>query len=143
MLAISATMTSAVTLIAGRQRYSISRNPSSDYPDRSNQVWFWVWGYMRTVAVMLALLVLIMPISGCFGDEPVQSPEPEGPFSTLGEIPETTWYHYSGGINALDPVAVSEALALGADGVGEPLYFTCFLVYKFTIHHIYIIHIYI
>ena len=61
---------------------------------------------MRTVAVMLALLVLIMPISGCFGEEPVQSPEPEGPFSTLGEIPETTWYHYSGGINALDPVAV-------------------------------------
>ena len=39
----------------------------------------------------------------------MQSPEPEGPFSTLGDIPETTWYHYSGGINALDPVAVSEA----------------------------------
>ena len=64
---------------------------------------------MRTVAVILALLVLIMPISGCFGDEPVQSPEPVGPFSTLGDIPETTWYHYSGGVNALDPVAVSDA----------------------------------
>ena len=64
---------------------------------------------MRTVAVILALLVLIMPISGCFGDEPVQSPEPLGPFSTLGDIPETTWYHYSGGVNALDPAAVSDA----------------------------------
>ena len=31
MLAISATMTSAVTLMAGRRRYSISRNPNSDY----------------------------------------------------------------------------------------------------------------
>ena len=47
-------------------------------------MWFWVWGYMRTVAVMLALLVLMMPISGCFGDEPVQSPEPEGRFLHLG-----------------------------------------------------------
>ena len=64
---------------------------------------------MRTVAVMLALLVLIMPISGCFGDEPMESPESEGPFSSLGDIPETTWYHYSGGVNALDPVAVSAA----------------------------------
>ena len=24
-------------------------------------------------------------------------------------IPETTWYHYSGGINALDPAAVEQA----------------------------------
>ena len=64
---------------------------------------------MRTVAVMLALLVLIMPISGCFGDEPMESPESEGPFSSIGDIPETTWYHYSGGVNALDPVAVSAA----------------------------------
>ena len=31
MLAISATMTSTVTLMAGRRRYSISRNPSPDY----------------------------------------------------------------------------------------------------------------
>ena len=62
---------------------------------------------MRTVAIVLTVLMLTVPLSGCFGDEEQVFIEKESDFPD--EIPLTTWYHYSGGIDAMDAVAVSNA----------------------------------
>ena len=62
---------------------------------------------MRTVAIVLTVLMLTVPLSGCFSDEEQVFIEEESDFPD--EIPLTTWYHYSGGIDAMDAVAVSNA----------------------------------
>ncbi len=65
---------------------------------------------MRTgKAVTVSLLMLLTGFAGCFGsEEPPLTPE-ETPFTFEKPIPSTTWYHYAGGINALNSTAVAEA----------------------------------
>ena len=46
---------------------------------------------MRTVAIVLTVLMLTVPLSGCFGDEEQVFIEKESDFPD--EIPLTTWYH--------------------------------------------------
>jgi hypothetical protein len=53
--------------------------------------------------------MMISSLAGCFGDEEVEIIVETSPFDFEREIPSTTWYHYSGGINALNTSAVSDA----------------------------------
>ncbi len=74
---------------------------------------------MRTVsAVLLTILMVGGSLSGCFGeDEEIIEDEPS-PFDFGKDIPETTWYHYSGGIDARNTSAVEEA-NISANLTGE------------------------
>ena len=61
--------------------------------------------------VFLIIALLVTPaLTGCLEPEDKRTiiKEP-GIFDFNREIPETTWYHYAGGINALDDVAVAQA----------------------------------
>ncbi len=64
---------------------------------------------MRTVAMALAALMLAVPLTGCFGSDDPPIVEEDSLFPNLGEVPLTTWYHYSGGVDAMDDIAVSNA----------------------------------
>ena len=61
--------------------------------------------------VFLIIAFLVTPaLSGCLEAEDKRTIiEEPGIFDFNRAIPETTWYHYSGGINALDDVAVEQA----------------------------------
>ena len=83
---------------------------------------------MRTVsAVLLTILMIGGSLSGCFGEDEEIIDEEPSPFDFEKEIPETTWYHYSGGIDALNSSAVEEA-NISANLTGENIpYWTCLL----------------
>ena len=62
--------------------------------------------------VILIIAFLVTPaLSGCLEAEDKRTIiEEPGIFDFNRAIPETTWYHYSGGINALDDVAVEQGV---------------------------------
>ncbi len=60
-------------------------------------------------AVSITILMLLSGLSGCFGNDEPNKEIAETPFSFDKEIPSTTWYHYAGGVDALNETAVSEA----------------------------------
>ena len=64
---------------------------------------------MRRAAVVLVILMLTSSLAGCFGEEEVEEVIEKSPFDFDKDIPYTTWYHYSGGINALNMTAINEA----------------------------------
>ena len=64
---------------------------------------------MRRAFALVILFLMTSSLAGCFGDEEVEIIVEISPFSFDREIPSTTWYHYSGGINALNESAMSEA----------------------------------
>jgi len=61
--------------------------------------------------LLLIIAFLVTPsFSGCLEPEDKRTViEEPGLFDFDIEIPDTTWYHYAGGINALDAVAVEQA----------------------------------
>jgi len=61
--------------------------------------------------VFLIIALLVTPaLTGCLEPEDKRTiTEEPGIFDFNKEIPETTWYHYAGGINALDGNAVNQA----------------------------------
>ena len=61
------------------------------------------------MALLLSILFCMAPLSGCFGSEKVSEVVEDSPFDFEQEIPSTTWYHYAGGIDALNSSAVSGA----------------------------------
>ncbi|HIG03525.1 MAG TPA: exo-alpha-sialidase [Candidatus Poseidoniales archaeon] len=62
---------------------------------------------MTTIVV---LMISLTSLSGCFGnDDKPEIEEISSPFSFEKSIPMTTWYHYAGGIDALNQSAVSAA----------------------------------
>ena len=60
-------------------------------------------------ALFLTLLMLCSVLSGCFGEEEKTAPSEPSPFDFDREIPSTTWYHYAGGVNALNASEVQAA----------------------------------
>ncbi len=60
-------------------------------------------------ALSLTLLMLCSALSGCFGEEEKPIPIEPKPFSFDRDIPETTWYHYDGAVDATDESAVMAA----------------------------------
>ncbi len=64
---------------------------------------------MKSAAVGMVILLILVPLSGCFGDEEEIVLIDNSPFAQIGDISNTTWYHYSGGINALDSESVKLA----------------------------------
>ena len=61
-------------------------------------------------AATLVLLLFLQALSGCFGTEPKAAPEAESsPFEFDEPIPAGVWYHYAGGVNALNSSVVAEA----------------------------------
>ena len=64
---------------------------------------------MRRAVALVIVFMMTSSLAGCFGDEEVEIIVETSPFSFDREIPSTTWYHYSGGINALNESAVSGA----------------------------------
>ena len=61
------------------------------------------------MALLLSLLFCMAPLTGCFGNEKQPQIFEDSPFDFEQEIPSTTWYHYAGGIDALNSSAVSGA----------------------------------
>ena len=65
---------------------------------------------MRTVSAMLLTLLMVGgSLSGCFGDDEIIQEDDPSPFDFEKEIPETTWYHYAGGVDAQNSTAVQLA----------------------------------
>ena len=62
-----------------------------------------------TAAMLLTLLMIGGSLGGCFGEEEEIPEEEVSPFNFDKPIPETTWYHYSGGIDAQNTSAVQQA----------------------------------
>ena len=64
----------------------------------------------RAFAILLIGMVFMQALSGCLGknEEPETEVE-ESPFSFENPIPSNVWYHYAGGVNALDEGAVAAA----------------------------------
>ena len=60
-------------------------------------------------ALSLTLLMLCSVLSGCFGTEEKVIIDDSSPFDFDRPISNTTWYHYSGGVDALNETAVLEA----------------------------------
>ena len=64
----------------------------------------------RAFAILLIGMVLMQALSGCLGkDEEPEIEAEESPFGFENPIPSNVWYHYAGGINALDGEAVAAA----------------------------------
>ena len=64
---------------------------------------------MRVLSYVILAFMLNLPLTGCLApeDNRVILEEPSI-FDFERPIPETTWYHYSGGVNALDKSAVEQ-----------------------------------
>ena len=60
-------------------------------------------------AIALAVLMICTSLSGCLGSEEEVVTEDSSPFDFDRPISNTTWYHYSGGVDALDETAVIAA----------------------------------
>ena len=61
------------------------------------------------MAVTLSLLMVLTSFAGCFGDKETAPTKEDTPFTFDKDIPATTWYHYAGGIDALNSTAVADA----------------------------------
>ncbi|DAC36087.1 MAG TPA: hypothetical protein HA303_01505, partial [Candidatus Thalassarchaeaceae archaeon] len=73
---------------------------------------------MRSVATLLALLIIAPAISGCFGGENKVTSEDDGPFIfEQGDIPTTTWYHYPGTVASPFAVDATDAAAVAAANI--------------------------
>jgi len=76
-----------------------------------------------SAAILLTLLMIGGSLSGCFGDEEEVLVEEPSPFDFGREIPETTWYHYAGGIDALNDSAVEAAnITVNLTGENTPFW---------------------
>ena len=65
---------------------------------------------MRILSFIVLALMLNLSMAGCLDPEDNKTViEEPSIFDFERSIPETTWYHYSGGVNALDSVAVEQA----------------------------------
>ncbi len=64
---------------------------------------------MRRATALLIVIMMTSSLAGCFGSEEEEIIIESSPFDFEREIPSTTWYHYSGGINALNKSALIEA----------------------------------
>ena len=64
---------------------------------------------MRRAVALVIVFMMTSSLAGCFGDEEVEIIAEKSPFSFERDIPSTTWYHYSGGIDALNESAISNA----------------------------------
>jgi len=60
-------------------------------------------------AIALAVLMVCTSLSGCLGSEEEIVTEESSPFDFSRPISNTTWYHYSGGVDALNETAVLAA----------------------------------
>ena len=60
-------------------------------------------------AIALAVLMICTSLSGCLGSEEETVIEEPSPFDFDRPISNTTWYHYSGGVDALNETAVLAA----------------------------------
>ena len=67
---------------------------------------------MNKLAFLIALFMLNISFSGCLEaeDKRIVIEEP-GLFDFDKEIPETTWYHYSGGVNAIVKESLSDNIS--------------------------------
>ncbi|MAE39266.1 MAG: hypothetical protein CL969_06585 [Euryarchaeota archaeon] len=61
------------------------------------------------MTILLSLLMLMTSFSGCFGSKEEAPTIDDSPFNFDQEIPSTTWYHYAGGVDALNASAVADA----------------------------------
>ena len=69
-------------------------------------------------AILMVLIMVFMSLSGCFGEDEVEVVEQtSGFFEFQDMLDDRTWYHYPGGINAMN-----NTTALGGDNV--PYYST-------------------
>ena len=57
-------------------------------------------------AIGLAVLMICTSLSGCLGAEEEQVYEESSPFDFDRPISNTTWYHYSGGVDALNGLRI-------------------------------------
>ena len=78
----------------------------------------------QSASVLMLMLMLSAMLSGCFGNEEEAPMEvPFNPFTFEQGIPETTWYHYAGAVDATDPVAVKAAnISANLSGRNIPFY---------------------
>ena len=74
---------------------------------------------MNKLAFLIALFMLNISFSGCLEaeDKRIVIEEP-GLFDFDKEIPETTWYHYGGGVNAIG----NESLSVNLSGNNMPFW---------------------
>ena len=81
-------------------------------------------GQRRFLSALLVLAVIMPLFSGCFGSEEVVNEIIEdGPFSFSEPLPMETFYHYAGGINALNQSAVNAAnITANLTGNNTPFY---------------------
>ena len=58
----------------------------------------------KQIAFLMTALMTIMPLAGCLGAEEMmgEGGEASGLFDFEGDLGGTTWYHYPGGINAMN-----------------------------------------
>ena len=64
---------------------------------------------MRRAVALVIVLMMTSSLAGCFGDEEEEIIVEKSPFDFERDIPSTTWYHYSGGIDALNNSAILNA----------------------------------
>jgi len=78
----------------------------------------------RLLSALLVLAVITPLFSGCFGsEEEVKEIIEEGPFSFSQPLPIETFYHFAGGINALNQSAVDAAnITANLTGNNTPFY---------------------
>lgn len=81
-------------------------------------------GQRRLLSALVVLAVITPLFSGCFGsEEEVKEIIEEGPFSFPQPLPMETFYHFAGGINALNQSAVSAAnITANLTGNNTPYY---------------------
>ena len=57
----------------------------------------------RSNAMMMVLIMAFMSLSGCFGEDEVEIvEEASGYFDFMDMLDGRTWYHYPGGVDALN-----------------------------------------
>ena len=81
-------------------------------------------GQRRLLSALLVLAVITPLFSGCFGsEEEVKEIIEDGPFSFAQPLPMETFYHFAGGINALNQSAVDAAnITANLTGNNTPFY---------------------
>jgi hypothetical protein len=79
---------------------------------------------MNYGALLLTSMLIMSMLSGCFGNEVIEEEEIiESPFNFEQAIPDGVWYHYSGGVNALNSTAVAAAnITANLSGNNTPIF---------------------
>jgi len=79
---------------------------------------------MNYGALLLTSMLIMSMLSGCFGNEVIEEEEIiESPFNFEQAIPDGVWYHYSGGVNALNSTAVAAAnITANLSGNNAPIF---------------------